>query len=132
MLAALPRAEYARLLKHLRTSKVRPCETLQDLATRITHVYFPNGGVFSVTMSMRDGALVQVATVGCEGMLGIGAFFGDRSGAGRTFQQVPNGPLPSMAVGRFIKEIAAPGPFRTAVGLYAQANLLQIMQCAAC
>ena len=81
---------------------------------------------------MRDGAQVEVASVGPEGILGIGAFFGDRSGAGRTFQQVGNGPLPSMPVARFIKETARPGPFRELVGLYAQANLLQIMQCTAC
>jgi hypothetical protein len=37
---------------------------------------------------MRDGALVEVATVGSEGMLGIGVFLGDRSGAGRMFQQL--------------------------------------------
>jgi hypothetical protein len=41
-------------------------------------------GVFSATDEMRDGALVEVATVGREGMLGIGVFLGDRTGAGRT------------------------------------------------
>jgi hypothetical protein len=81
---------------------------------------------------MRDGALVEVATVGCEGMLGIGVFLGDRSAAGRTFQQVPDGLLPSMAVRRFVKESAAAGPFHDVLALYAQANLLQVMQCAAC
>ena len=81
---------------------------------------------------MLDGALVEVATVGNEGMLGIGVFLGDRSAVGRTFQQVPNGSLPSLAAARFAKETAAPGPFRDVVGLYAQANLLQIMQCTAC
>ena len=43
-------------------------------------------------------------------------------------QQVPNGPFPSMTVGRFVKESAIAGPFRDVLGLYAQANLLQIMQ----
>jgi hypothetical protein len=95
-------------------------------------VYFPNGGVFSVTNEMRDGALVEVATVGREGMLGIGVFLGDHSGAGRTFQQVPDGPFPSMTVSRFVKESATAGPFRDVVALYAQANVLQIMQGTAC
>jgi hypothetical protein len=52
---------------------------------------------------MRDGALVDVATVEIEGMLGIGVFLGDRWGAGRSFQQVPDGPFPSMTVRRFVK-----------------------------
>jgi CRP-like cAMP-binding protein len=106
--------------------------TLQHQGTPLTDVYFPNGGVFSVTSEMREGALVEVATVGREGMLGIGAFLGDRSGAGRTFQQVPDGPFPSMTVGRFVRESARPGPFRDVLALYAQANLLQIMQGTAC
>jgi len=45
-------------------------------------------GVFSVTNEMRDGALVEVATVGIEGMLGIGVFLGDRSGAGRRYEVI--------------------------------------------
>src|SRR5512145_149644 len=98
LLAALPNRDFARVLKHLRMSKVRTGETLQDHSTRITDVYFPNGGVFSVTIAMRNGNVVEVGTVGREGMLGVGVFFGDRSAAGRTFQQVPDGVLPSMTV----------------------------------
>jgi CRP-like cAMP-binding protein len=132
LLAALPTADYRRILGHLRMNAVKTGETLQGEGARITDVYFPNGGVFSMTNRMRNGALVEVATVGREGMLGIGVFFGDRAGAGRVFQQVANGPVPSMAAATFNKLTAAPGPFRAVVGLYAQANLLQIMQCTAC
>jgi CRP-like cAMP-binding protein len=132
LLAALPAADYARIQKHLRMNTVVTGRTLQEPGTPVTDVYFPNGGVFSVTNEMRDGAQVEVATVGSEGMLGIGVFLGDRSGGGRTFQQVPDGPLPSMTANRFVRESAAAGPFRDVVSLYAQANLLQIMQCTAC
>jgi len=132
LLAALPARDYNRICEHLRMNAVRTGETLQEHGVHISHVYFPNGGVYSITTEMRDGALVEVATVGSEGMLGIGAFFGDRSGAGRAFQQVGNGLLPAMPVAQFIKEIAMPGPLREVVGLYAQANLLQTMQSTAC
>jgi CRP-like cAMP-binding protein len=132
LLAALPRADYVRILPHLRMQHVPTGRTLQEPGAPVTDVYFPNGGVFSVTNEMRDGALVEVATVGTEGMLGIGVFLGDRSGAGRTFQQVPDGALVSMAVRRFIRESAKAGPFHDVLALYAQASLLQIMQCTAC
>jgi len=131
LLAALPVTDYRRVFKHLHMNTVGMGDALQEDGEPVTDVYFPNGGVFSVTNAMRDGQLVEVATVGIEGMLGIGVFLGDRSGAGRMFQQVPDGPVPSMAVGRFVKESAS-GPFREIVALYAQANLLQIMQCTAC
>jgi len=132
LLAALPAADYARIQKHLRMNTGVTGRTLQEHGTPVTDVYFPNGGVFSVTNQMRDGDLVEVATVGIEGMLGIGVFLGDRSVAGRTFQLVPDGPFPSMRVGRFVRESATPGPFHDVLALYAQANLLQIMQGTAC
>src|SRR5688500_16865355 len=132
LLAALPAADYARLRSHLHMNIGVTGRTLQHQGTPVTDVYFPNGGVFSVTNEMRDGALVEVATVGIEGMLGIGVFLGDRSGAGRSFQQVPDGPFPSLAVGRFVKESTRAGPFRDVVALYAQAHLLQVMQGTAC
>jgi len=113
-------------------STVTTGETLQAHRVQIKDVYFPNGGVFSITNEMRNGQLVEVATVGREGMLGIGVFFGDRNGIGRTFQQVANGLLPTMTATRFVKETSSPGPFRDVVSIYAQANLLQIMQCTAC
>jgi CRP-like cAMP-binding protein len=131
LLAALPARDYARIQPHLRMNAAVIGRALQEHGVPVKDVYFPNGGVFSVTNEMRDGALVEVATVGREGMLGIGVFLGDSASAGRTFLQVPDGPVPSMAVGRFLKETTT-GPFRELVALYAQANLLQIMQCTAC
>ena len=131
LLMALPAGDYARIRPHLRMNAAVVGRTLQEHQEPVKDIYFPNGGVFSVTNAMRDGGLVEVATVGREGMLGIGVFLGDRKGAGRTFLQVPNGPVPSMTAARFIRETAS-GPFREVVALYAQANLLQIMQCTAC
>ncbi len=132
LLAALPAVDYRRIAGHLRMHAVSIGETLQRHGAPVTDVHFPNGGVFSITNEMRDGRLVEVATVGREGMLGISVFLGDRTGAGRMFQQVSDGPLASMAASRFAREAATAGPFRKVVGLYAQANLLQIMQCTAC
>ena len=104
---------------------------LHSDGARVTDVYFPNGGVFSVTNQMRDGNLIEVTTVGREGMLGVGVFLGDRTGVGRTFLQVPDGPFVSLSAARFVTATAS-GPFREIVALYAQANLLQIMQGTAC
>jgi len=132
LLAVLPSADYARVAEHLRLKRVAIGDTLLAPGSRITEVYFPNGGVFSVTNQMRDGALVEVATVGREGMLGIGVFLGDRSGSGRTMQRVPDGAVAALAVTSFLKETAIDGTFREIMALYAQATLLQAMQCTAC
>ena len=132
LLGALPATDYQRIVQDVRMIPVTTGATLQAHRARIKDVYFPNGGVFSVTNEMRNGAQVEVATVGLEGMLGIGVLFGDRAGVGRTFQQVADGPLPAMALGTFVKETEHAGPFRDVMNLYAQANVLQIMQSVAC
>jgi CRP-like cAMP-binding protein len=132
LLAALPNETYASILKDIRMTPVSVGDTLLEHGETISHVYFPNGGVYSVTTEMRDGSLVEVATVGFEGMLGVNVFLGDMLGAGRSLLQVPNGAVPKMAVGRFLKLTADPGPFRTAVSNYVQANTLQMMQGTAC
>ena len=49
LLAALPAADYARIQKRLRMNKGETGRTLQEHGERVTEVYFPNGGVFSVT-----------------------------------------------------------------------------------
>ena len=132
LLAALPTLDYNRIAQHLRVQTSVTGDMLHEQGRRIDDVYFPNGGVFSVTTRMRDGSLVEVATVGREGMLGVGAFLGDRSGTGRTFQQVADGPVAVIAVPPFVRETAASRTFGKVMALYAQATLLQTMQCAAC
>jgi len=132
LLAALPARDYARVRKHLHMHTGVTGRTLQEHGERVSDVYFPNGGVFSVTNRMRDGAQVEVTTVGREGMLGVGVFLGDRAGAGRTMQQVPDGPAIALAVAPFLKATAVHGVFREIISSYVQATLLQTMQCIAC
>jgi len=132
LLAALPTAGYDRIARHLRMQSTVVGDTIHEGGRRINDVYFPNGGVFSITNRMRDGELVEVATVGREGMLGIGVFLGDRSGSGRTMQQVPDGPVVALAVTSFLRETAIDGIFRAMMASYAPVTLLQTMQCTPC
>ena len=132
LLAALPEDLYARVAKDLRMIKVAVGEPLVQHGVPVTDVYFPNGGVYSVTNQMKDGSLVEVATVGTEGMLGVTVFLGDLLGSGTSLQQVPDGLLPALAVAPIHELVSPAGPFRDVIARYAQANLLQIMQCTAC
>jgi CRP-like cAMP-binding protein len=132
LLAALHGDAYAAVAKDLRMVEVTVGEVLHEEGVVVRDVYFPNGGVFSVTNQMRDGSLIEVATVGTEGLLGISVFLGDTLGAGRTMQQVPDGVVPTMPVRAFLSQTEQSGPFRDLVGRYAQFHVLQIMQCVAC
>lgn len=139
LLGALPDQTYQAVAQDLRLVEVRAGDVLHRHDVPVQDVYFPNGGVFSVTNQMRDGRLVEVATVGTEGMLGVSVFLGDRRSTGQVLQQVPDGLriedptlLPAMSVAAFARHTAAPGPFRDVVSRYAQVILLQVMQCTAC
>ena len=73
LLAALPNDIYASVAKEIRMTPVSVGDTLLEHGEPISYVYFPNTGVYSVTNEMRDGALVEVATVGREGLVGVSA-----------------------------------------------------------
>jgi CRP-like cAMP-binding protein len=132
LLAALPADDYNRIARHLRVQSTVTGVTLHEDGRRIDEVYFPNAGVFSITTRLHDGSLTEVATIGREGMLGVGVFLGDRAAAGQTFQQVADGQVVALAVSRFMKESGAGGALRDVMALYAQATLLQAMQGTAC
>ncbi len=90
LLAALPDADFARIQPHLQSISTRPREYLYHQGDRLENVYFPNGGVFSVTAVADDGTMVEAATIGDEGMVGIEAFLSDEAVApGDTMMQVP-------------------------------------------
>ena len=132
LLGALPKDLYNDVASDLELKDVELGEVLYEDGAPITHVYFPNGGVYSITNQMRDGTLLEVATVGFEGMLGFGVFLGDHLATGQLLLQVPNGRIPRMTVRHFLRHTVEPGPFRTLVLKYVQGNLLQVRQCTAC
>ena len=73
LLAALPTRDYARIQKHLHMNTAVLGRTLQAHGTPVTDVYFPNGGVFSVTnecvtarsLRLRPSAAKACSESGC-------------------------------------------------------------------
>src|SRR4051812_13349217 len=76
LLAGLPPEDFERLRPHLRTLPIKSKQVVHPLHERIRDIVFPNGGVASVTTVMQNGAMVENATVGDEGLLGMDVFFG--------------------------------------------------------
>src|SRR4051812_13883845 len=71
LLAMLPDEDFRRLRPALTRVPLRFKHVLQRQFEPIQFVYFPNGGVVSVTTLLAGGGMVEVALVGNEGMLGI-------------------------------------------------------------
>lgn len=133
LLAALPAKDFERLRPHLTTIPVRAKQIVQKQGEPIEHVFFPNGGVFSVTAVLSSGAMIEAATIGDEGLLGIEAFLAaDAIAPGETLMQVPDTNAERMPVSAFRRALAEPGPFRELIGRYTQVVIAQMMQSAAC
>src|ERR671930_2011879 len=76
LLAALPRAEYLRLLPHLEPVSLAFRQSLYAAHTPIPYVWFIERGVVSVFRITQEGALIEIAMIGHEGMVGLAVFLG--------------------------------------------------------
>jgi len=132
LLSCLPRSDFARLRPHLRTVPLTVKQVLHPRNEPIREVFFPNGGVASVTAVMRNGAMVEIATIGDEGLVGINAFFGSALMSGEAMMQVPDTNAEVMSVQAFRAELDRRGAFYDSVQLYSQGLVILMMQSAAC
>jgi CRP-like cAMP-binding protein len=130
LIAALPAADRTHLLEAVQQVSMTVGQPLHEAGEPITFVYFPLSGVHSI-VSTTDGAIVEVAAVGNEGMVGISAFLGGRSTPGEAFCHVP-GDLLRMRTARFREEVRRSRALRTVMLRYTQAFIQQIAQHVTC
>ena len=132
LLAALPADDAARLQPDLSEISLEQHRKLELPNTPATHVYFPWGGVCSLTTAMRDGRLVEVGTIGNEGMVGMSVYFGGLLPEALTVVQVAGPGAHAMRAGLFKAEMTRQGPLYDLIRRYSQALIGLIMQSAAC
>jgi CRP-like cAMP-binding protein len=135
LLAALPAKDFRRLLPLLTTVPIRLKQVLQKPGEPLRAVYFLNGGAASIVTILADGTMVEAATVGCEGMLGIEAFLSVRPVArGKTLMQVqvPDTDAERLSVEDFRREVAVGGALHDLMGRYTQVIIAHLMQSTAC
>jgi CRP-like cAMP-binding protein len=96
----------------------------------VESVYFPRNCVVSLVTPLHGGAMVEVATVGNEGIVGVPLVLGG-SLAVRAVCSVA-GWAERMDASTFLDEVARDGPVRELANNYLQALFGQIAQAAAC
>src|SRR5512141_2531400 len=79
LLAALPEAEFARLVAHLEPVPMRLGDVLYEPGQQLQHAYFPTTSIVSLHYVMATGASTETAGVGNEGVVGISLFMGGDS-----------------------------------------------------
>src|SRR5437773_5298337 len=131
-LAALPAADYARIIPSLSVMPLKLKEFLHRSGEPIRHVYFPGGGFCSELTVLEDGGMVEIATIGREGMVGVAAVLDGGSVPSATMVQAETDICYQMAADDFRREMDRRGPFFELLTHYAQALVGFIMQSTAC
>jgi CRP-like cAMP-binding protein len=131
LLARLPQKDYQRLLPLFERVPLDFKHILNEPRSAITHVIFPNRGVVSAVTLMQDGSVIEVATIGNEGMVGLLAFLGNEESPNRMIVQVGGDAL-QMKADVFRAETSTDNPFRHLLVRYNTAFSYQVSQAVAC
>jgi hypothetical protein len=131
LLAALPRRDWEGMRPHFREVELPLGRVLVEAGEPFRELYFPATCVVATVASFEDTPTIEMATVGREGMAGIGAALGSDTALSRHVVQMPGAALVvgGDAFERLAHEVPA---FRRVLLAYAQAFLVQVMQSVAC
>src|SRR5712692_510785 len=89
LLARLPQQVLDHLRPSLQPVALKLKEVLCEPGEPLAYVYFPVRAMLSMIRVMRDGAAIEVATVGNEGMAEMSPFLGEAVAATRCIVQLP-------------------------------------------
>ena len=131
LLAAMPPADYGRLLPHLELVAMELGWALYESGSRQGHVYFPTTSIVSLLYVMQDGSSAEIAVVGNEGVVGIALFMGGETTPSRAVVQSA-GYAYRLKGGRLKEEFERGGPLQYLLLRYTQALITQMAQTAVC
>jgi CRP-like cAMP-binding protein len=131
LLAALPDAEYQRLIPHLEHVSLSLKQVLYEVGEPIEYVYFPHQSIVSALSTMEDGSMVEVGLVGNDGIVGIPAALGDNITATTAMVQVPDSAM-RMKASLLKSEFQRGGSLQSLLLRYMQAQHAFVSQNAAC
>jgi len=98
----------------------------------VEHVYFPLSGVISLLHELEQGEVVEVGTVGRDGMAGLSVFLGAARPSETAMAQISGRAMrmPAQELRRHLAELD--GPVQAALRRYTQAVFVQLARNAAC
>jgi CRP-like cAMP-binding protein len=131
LLAALPHAEYQRLLAGLEPVALKFGEVLHEPGVPIRYVYFPIDCAISLLTAVVGERALEVGLVGREGMVGISLALGVELSSVRALVEVA-GMAMRMKAARFREALRQCPPLQHALYRYTDAKLAQARQTIAC
>jgi len=131
LLAALPAADRERVSKKLKLVSLPLGDALYESGSRQRAVYFPTTAIVSLLYTLADGASVEIAVVGNEGIVGVSLFMGGETTPSRAVVQSAG--YAYRLSSKFLKEeFTLGGPMQHLLLRYTQALLTQMAQTAVC
>jgi cAMP-binding proteins - catabolite gene activator and regulatory subunit of cAMP-dependent protein kinases len=130
LLRALPDEDYAALSRFLEPIEIKVGDVQAEQNKPFKHVLFVETGMVSIVNHIGKG-MIEVGTVGNEGMAGLSVFLEDGVATSKTFVQVP-GSAKQIASEDFVKVVEAHPAIRRLLNRYAHAFLTSVAQTAAC
>jgi CRP-like cAMP-binding protein len=131
LLAALPPADYARLLPDLELVPLPLGSAVYESGKEQEYVYFPSASIVSLLYVMEDGSSAEIAVVGNEGVVGIALFMGGETTPSRAVVQSA-GYAYRLKASLLKKEFERGGPLQYLLLRYTQALITQMAQTAVC
>ena len=131
ILAALPAADYARLLPDLEYVPMPRGWTMSESGDHVNFLHFPTSGIVSLIYALEDGSASEIALVGNEGLIGISIYMGGESLPTSTEVQSP-GHAYRLSRKVMKHEFSLGGKLQHLALLYTQALICQTSQTAVC
>ena len=132
VLSGLDEGALSILLPDLSETPLSAGQVLHEPGHEVSDVYFPLAGVVSVLADLGEDQVVETATIGREGMVGLSVFLGGDAPTERSLVQVPGRAL-TMSTDDFREHLAdADGPLTAMLRRSAQALFTQVSRNAAC
>ena len=131
LLAKVPADEMKLVQLHLHEVPLQYMQVLSEPDEPITQIYFPTGGVLSMVNEPDSGDIIEFATIGNEGMVGVPVLLGSTSMPSRVLVQVAGSAFRIEA--RKSPELLKQTPvFQARLMRYVMALLNQVAQATSC
>jgi CRP-like cAMP-binding protein len=131
LLAALPAADFARLLPELELIPMPLGWAVYESGGQMHYLYFPTTSIVSLLYVMESGASAEIAVTGNEGLVGISLFMGGESTPSRAVVQ-SGGDGYRLKANALKREFATGGDLQHLALRYTQALITQMAQTAVC
>lgn len=131
LLTALPEQDYHEIAPHLETVALGMREVVCQPGEALKYAFFPTSSMLSSIIILSNGTAVEAATIGNEGIAGVGLLIKKRASPYRVIQQV-RGETLRISADRFEKFLDQSEAMRNIVQRYVFTLLQQTGQNAAC